>query len=95
MFDNVKYSFVLTKDTEALCLEDALQRWEVDDEELTHDGGQDGKTERPVTAQTHLMDHTSLRATRQRQTQLQHSCKIWYNSVKISFRTFLSIQPTN
>lgn len=53
----------LTKDAEALRLEDSLQRREVDDEELTHDGGQDGVTERPVAAQTHLVDHTSLRDT--------------------------------
>lgn len=55
--------FVLTKDAEALCLEDALQRREVDDEELSHDGGQDGVAESLVTAQTHLVDHTSLRSS--------------------------------
>lgn len=51
-----------TEEAEALRLEDVLQRREVDDEELTHDGGQDGVTERPVAAQTHLMNHTGLRS---------------------------------
>lgn len=49
-----------TKDAEALCLEDALQGGEVDDKELTHDGGQDSVAEGPVAAQTHLMHHTGL-----------------------------------
>lgn len=51
-----------TEEAEALRLEDVLQRREVDDEQLTHDGGQDGVAERPVAAQTHLMDHTGLRS---------------------------------
>lgn len=51
----------LTQDAEALRLEDALQRREVDDEQLPHDGGQDGVAERPVAAQAHLMDHAGLR----------------------------------
>lgn len=51
----------LTQDAEALRLEDALQRREVDDEQLPHDGGQDSVAERPVAAQAHLMDHAGLR----------------------------------
>lgn len=58
----------LTEDAEALRLEDALQRREVDDEQLAHDGRQDGVTKRPVTAQTHLMDHTGLRTTTHQST---------------------------
>lgn len=50
-----------TGETETLRLEDTLQRREIDDEELAHDGRQDSIAEGPVTAQTHLMDHTSLR----------------------------------
>lgn len=50
-----------TSEAETLRLEDTLQRREIDDEELAHDGRQDSVAEGPVTAQTHLMDHTSLR----------------------------------
>lgn len=50
-----------TSEAETLRLEDTLQRREIDDEELAHDGRQDSIAEGPVTAQTHLMDHTSLR----------------------------------
>lgn len=52
----------LTEDAETLRLEDALQRREVDDEQLPHDGGQDGETERAVAAQPHLVDHPGLRS---------------------------------
>lgn len=63
---------VLTQDAEALCLEDALQRREVDDEQLTHDGGQDSEAEGPVAAQTHLVDHSGLRrTTRQTRTNIE------------------------
>lgn len=50
-----------TGEAETLRLEDTLQRREIDDEELAHDGRQDSVAEGPVTAQTHLMDHTRLR----------------------------------
>lgn len=50
-----------TSEAEALRLEDPLQRREVDDEQLAHDGGQDSEAEAPVATQTHLMDHTGLR----------------------------------
>lgn len=50
-----------TGEAETLRLEDTLQRREIDDEELAHDGRQDSIAEGPVTAQTHLMDHTRLR----------------------------------
>lgn len=61
-----------TSEAEALGLEDALQRREVDDEELAHDGGQDGVAEGPVAAQPHLMDHPRLR-TQQVRTRPQHT----------------------
>lgn len=62
---------ILTEDAEALGLEDVLQRREVDDEQLTHDGGQDGVTEGLVAAQTHLVDHTGLRSDQSHRSHTQ------------------------
>ena len=51
---------VLTQRTEALRLKDSLERGEVNDQQLAHDGAQHSVAEHPVTAQPQLMHHPSL-----------------------------------
>ena len=65
----------LTKEAQALSLEDTLERRKVDDQQLSHDGAQHGVAEHPVAAQTHLMYHAGL--TNRERTCVKAGCPIY------------------